>query len=308
MLKTALFSCRKDSEGVQSALQLTDDVQQLHSEAFSVLEVAAVSHGPERSNGLLGSLLALQTHLQEATKDLRTWLPASLQQNSERAAGVAAGLNASIEAVLLAVQRSARTSQGPEAALSALAAAFERLAPCMEAPQLLRNLQQTEQALRDCGCAVPLQEGLAALRCALPLLHNFLAAAERLADAAASAADAALRLHSVSAAIFTQLLQHGFCKPEEPQEAAGEAQEGAQLRDGCGMGEGSGLRDVSEEIESEAQLEGLRDEEGAEQEQQEDEKDGVEMSEDFEGAEHGAGEQSECHLSIRLSQRIEIFI
>ncbi|EPQ54553.1 hypothetical protein GLOTRDRAFT_43328, partial [Gloeophyllum trabeum ATCC 11539] len=76
----------------------------------------------------------------------------------------------------------------------------------------------------------------------------------------------------------------GFCQPPESEEDA--QGEGAEVDEsGVGMGQGSGAKDVSDQIEDESQVEGLRGEEQQDEEKQEsDEKEGgLEMNEDFEG-------------------------
>jgi hypothetical protein len=74
---------------------------------------------------------------------------------------------------------------------------------------------------------------------------------------------------------------------------AGDSKESDKLEEGTGMGEGEGQTDVSDQIENETQLSGVKeDEKPPEQDQQgkkddskkeEDKDKGVEMSEDFEG-------------------------
>ena len=85
----------------------------------------------------------------------------------------------------------------------------------------------------------------------------------------------------------------GFCLPAEYSDEAGDG--GAtsfEDIEGGGLGEGEGAKDVSEQIESEDQLDDAKKkedrEDGKEDETQEpppkEEEHGIEMSEDFDGA------------------------
>ncbi|OQR87196.1 midasin-like protein, partial [Achlya hypogyna] len=89
--------------------------------------------------------------------------------------------------------------------------------------------------------------------------------------------------------VFRTLLSNGFCKaPEEKEDDS----TGGQFNfeddvEGTGMGEGDGKKDVSDQIEDEEQLLGLKgDEPPPEQEKKDKEKDdsGLEMQNDFDGA------------------------
>ncbi|XP_057307926.1 midasin-like isoform X2 [Hydractinia symbiolongicarpus] len=90
--------------------------------------------------------------------------------------------------------------------------------------------------------------------------------------------------------LFTNLLKEGYCvPPEEDTSMSGEgATEFEDIQNG-GLGEGEGAKDVSEQIESEDQLEDTKHEKSEEQKKEDDEddiaeeKEGVEMSDDFEG-------------------------
>jgi len=60
--------------------------------------------------------------------------------------------------------------------------------------------------------------------------------------------------------IFVYLIHQGFCGKDD-QEDNGDEQgdDEMQAGEGCGMGEGQGQKNVSNEIEHEEQLEGLKD-------------------------------------------------
>ncbi|XP_076466261.1 midasin-like [Babylonia areolata] len=96
------------------------------------------------------------------------------------------------------------------------------------------------------------------------------------------------KMLAVMLAIFTQLALKGFCLPAEyTEEADGEGATDFVDIEGGGVGEGEGSKDVSEQIESEDQLDEtkLPGEDKDKEEQQPDiaaEDNAIEMSEDFE--------------------------
>ncbi|ORZ38563.1 hypothetical protein BCR44DRAFT_1497173 [Catenaria anguillulae PL171] len=93
---------------------------------------------------------------------------------------------------------------------------------------------------------------------------------------------------------MTKLVRQGFCVPQssdgDDDNAAGGQGDGQfEEADGTGIGQGSGNKDVSDEIEDEEQVLGLKDEEdqadeSGDQERKENKKDeGMEMENDFDG-------------------------
>lgn len=95
------------------------------------------------------------------------------------------------------------------------------------------------------------------------------------------------KLAFVVTRVFRSLLVNGFCAPIEDEEDSDGDNDDKEMG-GVGMGEGEGKNDVSEEIEDEEQLLGLRGDEQNEQqprdEQDENKDTGMEMSTDFDGA------------------------
>lgn len=96
------------------------------------------------------------------------------------------------------------------------------------------------------------------------------------------------KLDYVLIRIFRNLYQHGFCRAEEKEggESGGDGK--TQFQDdveGTGMGEGEGKKDVSDEIEDEEQLLGLKGDQQEEPQEKPDEPEdtGLEMQNDFEG-------------------------
>lgn len=97
-----------------------------------------------------------------------------------------------------------------------------------------------------------------------------------------------MKLDFILVRIFRNLYQHGFCRVDEKEGDEGGGDGKMQFQDdvdGTGMGEGEGKKDVSNEIEDEEQLLGLKGEEQQEQDKsdQPPEDTGLEMENDFEG-------------------------
>lgn len=96
------------------------------------------------------------------------------------------------------------------------------------------------------------------------------------------------KLDYVLIRIFRNLYQHGFCRTEDKDGGEGGGDGKMQFQDdvdGTGMGEGDGKKDVSNEIEDEEQLLGLKGEQQEEPQDkpEEPEDTGLEMQNDFEG-------------------------
>lgn len=97
-----------------------------------------------------------------------------------------------------------------------------------------------------------------------------------------------MKLDFILIRIFRNLYHHGFCRVDEKEgdESGGDGKMQFQDDvDGTGMGEGEGKKDVSNDIEDEEQLLGLKGEEQQEQDKsdQPPEDTGLEMQNDFEG-------------------------
>ncbi|KAH9525003.1 AAA ATPase midasin [Bulinus truncatus] len=95
------------------------------------------------------------------------------------------------------------------------------------------------------------------------------------------------KLLSVLLAVFTELSQKGFCLPPElSDEKGGEGATEFKDIEGGGLGEGEGAKDVSDQIESEDQLDGVKGldkDEAEEQKNVPSEDNAIEMSDDFDG-------------------------
>ncbi|CAE6540331.1 unnamed protein product [Rhizoctonia solani] len=93
------------------------------------------------------------------------------------------------------------------------------------------------------------------------------------------------RLTITLATTVQTLMQKGFCKPPDVQDEGDNAKGGQELTEGTGMGEGAGAENISNEIEDESQVEGLKGEDnsGDKGDKNDDDQDAIEMSEDFTG-------------------------
>ena len=102
------------------------------------------------------------------------------------------------------------------------------------------------------------------------------------------------KLNYVLLKIFREVILKGFCTPkkeeEEEKKKNEENEERNEERDGTGMGEGEGSKDVTDEIENEDQLEGLRNDREENEEEEENKeneeknkKEGLDMENDFDG-------------------------
>ena len=101
-----------------------------------------------------------------------------------------------------------------------------------------------------------------------------------------------VKLAYVLANTFMTIFKGGFHIPDAEEEGGEEGNE--QTVDGMGIGEGQGQKDVSDEIEEQHQVEGLKGEESHDQQDKtiKEEENGLEMDEDFEGALDDLDEQS----------------
>ncbi|KAG9103873.1 hypothetical protein FRC06_007402 [Ceratobasidium sp. 370] len=122
------------------------------------------------------------------------------------------------------------------------------------------------------------------------------------------------RLTYVLASTVRTLMQKGFCKPPDAQDESGGKEAGEELAEGTGMGEGAGTENISNQIEDEAQVEGLQGEQESttKDDKNSDDKEAIEMSEDFAGAtedvdedENGGEADSKSGSEADPDERIE---
>ncbi|XP_065212438.1 midasin [Planococcus citri] len=119
----------------------------------------------------------------------------------------------------------------------------------------------------------------------VPLLNQYTLLAEFITAQYLSTYKLTTKLCSNLLSLFTDLSTKGFCIPTELLE---EEQDGktSQDKNGMGLEDGEGIKDVSDEIESQDQLEGAQ--QAGQEEKQEDkdckeEEKGIEVSDDFGG-------------------------
>jgi hypothetical protein len=166
------------------------------------------------------------------------------------------------------------------------------------APERLRRIADSVRALaaetagltsggqRDAAVAAA---SLAALS---PLLQLVLRASELVVCDFIGLHKATAKLCGVLIAVFAGLARDGYCTPADQKEAAGDGAGDGKLLDdqaGTGIGEGEGKKDISDEIEDEAQILGMEDlkkEEGAPEPPVGGEDKGIEMAADFAGDMH----------------------
>ena len=87
--------------------------------------------------------------------------------------------------------------------------------------------------------------------------------------------------------LFVSLFTDGFGLPKTEGDEEDDAEGDGETKDGMGIGEGDGKKDVSSEMETEDQIEGLQNDtqqqQPPEKQHMKDEEDGIEMSNDFDG-------------------------
>lgn len=141
------------------------------------------------------------------------------------------------------------------------------------------------------------QAMISAVQQLLPYLDAYVSKLDRYLTSHAAWSKALYKLDYVLVRTFTTLSSKGFCKPEEADNQQGSGQEGQMQMDGTGLGSGSGEQNVSNEIEDESQVEGLKGEDEEKDEDEPKDRDGdndaVEMQDDFEGALEDADEEDD---------------
>ncbi|XP_039293225.1 midasin-like [Nilaparvata lugens] len=119
-----------------------------------------------------------------------------------------------------------------------------------------------------------------------PLFDQYLLLAQFVVTHQLSAYRVSSKLCSVLSSLFVNLSQKGFCTPEDLADELDEDGGESEAKGGMGLGEGEGQKDVSDQIESEDQLEEARpkgEERDEEEKECKEEEKGIEMSEDFGG-------------------------
>ncbi|KAJ3293693.1 AAA ATPase midasin [Borealophlyctis nickersoniae] len=126
-----------------------------------------------------------------------------------------------------------------------------------------------------------------ALACVHPLLHQYLLSLQHRLFEFVLHHRSSLKLTFVLANTFSELFKNGFCVPQNEKEQDEEEGGTEENVAGTGIGEGEGEKDVSDEIEDQEQVEGMQNDESNDnpdpQKPIKDEKNGVEMDQDFDG-------------------------
>ena len=167
---------------------------------------------------------------------------------------------------------------------------FQQLRASLDA-----HLHNVARLARQPSTSAAFSTSLASQHSLVPALQQCSLVAQRVITSALAFLRSATKLDYVLLSSFNTLLTHGFCgkDTEQDKQDSGKTDEGVE---GTGMGEGEGEKDVSDQLQEEHQLEGLRDEEKDAREQQQDSKGeekskeemekGMEMEQEFEGDMH----------------------
>lgn len=102
------------------------------------------------------------------------------------------------------------------------------------------------------------------------------------------------KLEYVLLRLFREILKKGFCLPPKEEEEKKKQEEG--LQEGTGMGDGEGEEDVTDQLESKEQLDGLKGEKEEQKEEQKEEKEentGMDVDDDFDGELQNVKEEEE---------------
>lgn len=129
----------------------------------------------------------------------------------------------------------------------------------------------------------------AALKRSVPFIRQYVQWLTGELDKMMSWHKATLKFAHVLASTFLSIAEKGFCKPDEVDDGESNEQGEGKLEEGTGLGEGEGAENISNQIQNEEQVEGLKDEgEGDEKNDEEKQKteaedQAIEMNEDFDG-------------------------
>ncbi|XP_025407976.1 midasin-like [Sipha flava] len=125
------------------------------------------------------------------------------------------------------------------------------------------------------------------LRCCHPLLEQYALLVQYLITQQTMVYRALSKFNYLLSTLFTDLASNGFCIPDELLEGEDGTQNDG--KSGMGLTEGEGTKDVSDQIESQDQLEDAKKDYSDQPEQDKDlkeEEKGIEMSDDFDGKLH----------------------
>jgi midasin len=271
---------------------------------------AAVPHpdGLPGWSALLASLTVLRTLEEEHTVEAARWSSTAAATHDPGLPAVfAADVDRLLAEVLIWAQGMYAAAGAPGAAAAATA---DPDAPSPSSDKILDWISSLDKQLgsarlagigerflalcRDLAvltdAADPSAKAAAATLGALtPPLRMVSAAAARVAADYVALNKSTAKLCGTLAGVFSGLARDGFCAPLEETEGDGAGDKLLDDQAGTGIGAGEGKKDVSDEIEDEAQVLGMEDlekDETAAQPPPGDKSQGLEMGTDFEGEKH----------------------
>ena len=235
----------------------------------------------------LRDLLAAQrvpVHAMRGLSPMQTPQAAAAQLVAAARPGSVEAADACVTTCQLVVQVMAAGAESTDDGGAAMGAQHAQLVEWAQAVARLNASTACDvmaSALRSGACA-----GSEAAR-VLPFAAAAVEAVDALVGALASWHAECARAMSMVGRVALSLCQHGFCRPPPPAPPSESRGEEDDAREGTGMGEGRGEKDVTDEIEDEEQLLGLRDDapraDEGERPPPENAESGLEMQGEFDG-------------------------
>jgi midasin len=145
------------------------------------------------------------------------------------------------------------------------------------------------------GC--PPSGRLAVVQTIIRFLDPYLGIVQNYLHVQCKLVKSSFKLSYILCRVVQSVAQKGFCKPAQvDDDSTGHARQSDELLDGTGLGQGTGSKDVSDQIQDESQVEGLRGEETTDGEVTgATDRDGIEMedlggdTQDFDGDNNETG-------------------
>ena len=158
----------------------------------------------------------------------------------------------------------------------------------LQAQQVLDRVSEFERTLAQYAGLSPDQEDIRnAIAVVAPFLQMYQDVLCQQARCAYGWHRTMLKFCHIVGSTVAEVAEHGFCQSGDEEAVDGSSENATQAEgaDGTGIGAGQGDKDVSDQIESADQVEGLQGEEQAETEPQseKDKQKGVELEDDFDG-------------------------
>ncbi|GIL72549.1 hypothetical protein Vretifemale_2893, partial [Volvox reticuliferus] len=228
-------------------------------------------------------------------------------------AGITAGLSAEfvaaveglVRGVLLwaqpAQQQQAGADGGRTQPARSMVQATNQLEAALKLPRAKELACACTAVLRQLPVAAQLTSSVAAapgllLRSVAPMLRMAAVALRLRALQLLALHRSTAKLAYICTAVLATLVEEGYCMPEAGKEVdGGDAPGEFKEAEGTGLGDGTGAKDISDQLENQDQLLGAQQRGAQPQEEQqdkqsggpeEDQKKGIEMDDDFDGALH----------------------